>query len=363
MIRLGSELSLLARMRRWAQQQQGDHLKADPPIDYAYSLQNNYVELSAEELGDKGRELQRYTQRLWPHLRLRFYLIPESKYQAFTCTNPLDHQAIFGVSTSMLRDFSAHELSFVFGHELGHQVYQHAREHISLERSLKSSCHEHHLMKSLMQSLKRRAEISCDRLGLLCCADLEVALRSLCKVAADAPMGDSEVEASIYRSLSRKPAYHFIDPEIDHVTPWDDTHPPLSIRVQALQTFGEADLHREISSSPDPQIQQSLAQVNRRVDLILDSLEHDHLKRDQQLVRRYHRAIFTLSQLLVVPSHHWTSQRESSWRAASELIKRLSSRGRRVRIIRALSLRVEPWIEVGQASRRLQSLQAMWFQT
>ena len=50
----------------------------------------------------------------------------------------------------------------------------------------------------LMQSLKRRGEISADRVGLIYCGDLKAAMRALCKVATDAPMKTPEIVVSIW---------------------------------------------------------------------------------------------------------------------------------------------------------------------
>ena len=95
-IRLNSERSLEERLERWLVQHLTTEEEQSPLKDYSHSLQSSYVELSADQLGEKGCQLQEIIQGTWPHLRLKFHLIPKSQYQAFTLTNPIDYRSLFG---------------------------------------------------------------------------------------------------------------------------------------------------------------------------------------------------------------------------------------------------------------------------
>jgi Zn-dependent protease with chaperone function len=91
------------------------------------------------------------------------------------------------VHSALIDHFTDQELLSVIGHECGHihnkhVVYLTALNYLSrlvgivLEWSLPP-------VAIALKSYQRRAEITCDRAGLLCCKDLEVATRALTKLA------------------------------------------------------------------------------------------------------------------------------------------------------------------------------------
>ena len=82
---------------------------------------------------------------------------------------------------------SPEELAFVIGHECGHIQNNHTVFITALYYLMYSAnLFVRWIIKPAvlaLQSWARRAEISCDRAGLICCGDLDLALRALVKLA------------------------------------------------------------------------------------------------------------------------------------------------------------------------------------
>ncbi len=98
-----------------------------------------------------------------------------------------DDDAFIMVHSALVDSFSDEELLSVIGHECGHihnrhVVYITALHYLARIAQLVSEAVVLPAQIPLL-AYQRRAEITCDRAGLLCCKDLEVATRALTKLA------------------------------------------------------------------------------------------------------------------------------------------------------------------------------------
>lgn len=86
------------------------------------------------------------------------------------------------IHSALLRDFSLPELRYVIGHELGHVLYKHSD--ISLNGLLNAHMDMPIEDARLLFRWSRSAEISADRVGLLCSGSLDGAIGALFKLSS-----------------------------------------------------------------------------------------------------------------------------------------------------------------------------------
>ena len=89
-----------------------------------------------------------------------------------------DNHYVIVTDPSLFDLFNLDELSFVFGHELGHVKF----DHFDLKGLDLEGLHSRMVLKFFEHS--RLAELSADRAGLLCCGSFEVAFAALSKLGS-----------------------------------------------------------------------------------------------------------------------------------------------------------------------------------
>jgi Zn-dependent protease with chaperone function len=85
----------------------------------------------------------------------------------------------------------------------------------------------------------RRAEITCDRAGLLCSSDVDVSMRALAKLALGSVKLYEEFNLEAYLEQ-----YDEGQDGIGKITEITASHPWLPKRVKALRAFAESRLYR-----------------------------------------------------------------------------------------------------------------------
>ena len=137
------------------------------------------------------------------------------------------------VHSALLRDFSLEQLRFVFGHELGHVVFGHSRFSVREIFAQREETGVPAALASLLFRWSRAAEVSADRMGLLCCGKLPDAVSALFLTASGIPgIKEDRVLRSLraqYDELER----HIADQGGDRG--WIRTHPMIPIRFKALE--------------------------------------------------------------------------------------------------------------------------------
>jgi Zn-dependent protease with chaperone function len=160
------------------------------------------------------------------------------------------------------------ELTFVIGHECGHIQNNHAVYITAL----------HYLMYSAnlfvrwiikpavlaLQSWARRAEITCDRAGLICCGDIEVALRALVKLALGSQKLADQLDIEEYlKQLAESQQGVGRAAELLH------SHPYLPKRTVALQLFAETHFYHKTLGGDPPAAARSLNSCDAEVAQII----------------------------------------------------------------------------------------------
>jgi len=136
------------------------------------------------------------------------------------------------IHSALLNDFTHDELKFVLGHELGHVVFDHSR--FSVNEILSTVQGISPDTADILFRWSRAAEISADRIGLLCCGQLTAAVTALFKTSSGLSGID---EDRILRSFRKQYDDLEIQLKEKNTNPfsWIRTHPMIPIRFKALE--------------------------------------------------------------------------------------------------------------------------------
>jgi hypothetical protein len=161
------------------------------------------------------------------------------------------HILVF-VSSTLVTSLQPQEWQCIVGHELGHHLLGHHRYPEGERPQLNLRALE----------LKRASEISADRAGLIACADVDVALRVMLKVASGLDEKHLEIDVSDYmRQLAE-----LRDTAGDEGILFS-THPPFPIRARAVLRFDS--VLRELEAGADAS--ELLRQTDESIQRDLDS--------------------------------------------------------------------------------------------
>lgn len=154
-----------------------------------------------------------------------------------------DDDSIIVVHAALVDHFTEQELKFVIGHEMGHIQNRHV-VYGTILRLLRGGVGL--LLKWILPPAEvalaawaRRAEITCDRAGLLCAQDLEVACNSFMKLACGSHKLYDELDLDEYLKQledARSGPGRFQEALA--------SHPYLPKRIEALRVFAESELYR-----------------------------------------------------------------------------------------------------------------------
>src|SRR5690606_36288841 len=169
--------------------------------------------------------------------------------------------AFIVVHSALIDHFDEEELAFVIGHETGHIQNRHVVYGTVLQLVKTSAAV---LLQWLLPPVEvalatwyRRAEITCDRAGLLCVRDTAVGTRALMKVASGARSRYDELDVDAYLEQ-----YADGRTGLGRITEAFASHPYLPKRVQALRVFADSALFREAAGLGAEGL--SMAEVDRR---------------------------------------------------------------------------------------------------
>ena len=141
----------------------------------------------------------------------------ESPEVQATCVSDGDSRCLIRISSGLARLLSADEMQFVFGHEIAHHLLRHAR-------------HDGFDMDSIDGLRIRRAgEVSADRLGLVACGSLDVAIRAMLKVISG--LSDDLIRFDVRPFLAQ------LDSTGEAAAGIAESHPSMAVRCRAVMWF------------------------------------------------------------------------------------------------------------------------------
>ncbi len=193
--------------------------------------------------------------------------IHNSPHHSASCMHFENGGIFLLISSGLYTKLTERELLFVIGHELGHVVYKH---HLLPARAIlaqRGACNAQRALK--LMSWARRAEISADRVGMLCCQDLDVAAKALIKLSCG--LSDDLIEFDLAGYVSQLADIETISRTVRAVEDFYCTHPFNPIRVVALSRFWESQTLADFlghlpAKHPDEQVDARIDELLRFMD-------------------------------------------------------------------------------------------------
>jgi Zn-dependent protease with chaperone function len=147
------------------------------------------------------------------------------------------------VHSALVDHFTDEELLSVIGHEAGHIHNNHVPYLTALHylRHMASIFLKWLVVPAelALSGWMRRAEITCDRAGLLCCKDVEVSRRALAQLALGSKKLRDELNIDAFADQ-----YEEGKAGVGRYAEMTASHPWISKRLKALQHFSESELYR-----------------------------------------------------------------------------------------------------------------------
>jgi len=163
------------------------------------------------------------------------FIFNSSQYSA-SCMCLENGAVVLMISSGLYSALTERELLFVVGHEFGHVVYGH---HLLPARAIlaeRGVCDAERALKLMAWS--RRAEISADRVGLLCCQDLDVAAKAFIKLSSG--LSEELVDFDLQGYVSQVTDLEEVSRTVRAVDDLYSTHPFNPIRIVALNRFWQS---------------------------------------------------------------------------------------------------------------------------
>jgi len=224
--------------------------KTDGDPDRTDKLRNQFYHdgllISPSVTPDLAKHLDRVCERLQiPNVAVEAFIYASPDIQA-ECISGSVSKCIVRFSSSLIDLLDGDEFEFVVGHELGHFLLNHGV--VRLENN----------SESLEYFIENRAqEISADRIGLVSCRSLEIAIRALMKTVSGLSSEHLRFDVSSFVSQLRS-APGSIQVESNFTT-----HPSILIRCRALLWFSMSDIS---SRGVEHFSQNQLETLDRRIE-------------------------------------------------------------------------------------------------
>ncbi len=193
-------------------------------------LLGNAVRITADLLPQIHQEYRSCLDMLGGNLKGDLFVQQGPEYNA----SVFAYQDKFDVlvTSALLNNFTPDERRFVFGHELGHVVFGHSL--FSVNEILNNVPNLGKDTVDMLFRWSRAAEVSADRVGMLCCGKLMDGVMALFRTSS----GLSGIDADrVLTSFRRQ--YDDLDKQLKEKSTnmfvWINTHPMMPIRFKALE--------------------------------------------------------------------------------------------------------------------------------
>ncbi|MBK8719165.1 MAG: M48 family metallopeptidase [Deltaproteobacteria bacterium] len=185
------------------------------------------------------------------------YVRPEPVFNAGAIRNPGGGPHIIVISSRLLEVFTPEELRFVIGHEMGHMAFDHFGIPMPATAAVEDMAGQ---MVSRYNALRlylwcRSAEITADRVGLVCAGDPVAAASGFFKLASglSSPRVQTDLEAyaTQVESLASAPEARSKPRHDDDTLDCFSTHPYSPLRVRAVVAFSKSRTYRSLTGQGD----------------------------------------------------------------------------------------------------------------
>jgi uncharacterized tellurite resistance protein B-like protein len=198
------------------------------------------LRLTPEMAPEPFAALRQASETLGIETPIELYCVSESAINAFVVPPRPGGVVLLGLTSEALERFDPGELAFVFGHELGHALFGHF--HFSPDVLIgDDSIAPIHVAR--LCAWMRYAELSADRIGLLCCDDFDTAVRAFFKLT-------SGLSNNKYLRHAAQCAEQFAAVTAETIESsegdWFSTHPYSPLRIKALDLFSRSETYHAL---------------------------------------------------------------------------------------------------------------------
>jgi len=196
------------------------------------------------------------------------YVCNQPGIQATCYLTDEENTLILEFTSGLVEKLSYREFLFVIGHELGHELFNPGLpapvaiaedQRVDLAQTIK------------VLSWARRVELSVDRVGLLCCQDINSAAAALMKLSSG--LSGSFIEPDIDDFFSQMNDIRARSERVLDSSDWMSTHPFIPIRVVALHHFWESQLLTGLIGHSPAVL--TTEEMDEKVEALLQVMEPD----------------------------------------------------------------------------------------
>lgn len=160
-----------------------------------------------------------------------FFITSENTIPNAYCVTTNTDSALVVIHSRLIDLLSDEELMFIVGHEIGHHYYKHSNFLNRDNLDMKS--------QYLLLDKQRKMELSCDRVGLLCVKDFDVAAKAILKMVSG--LGDKHIKNNFQSYLAQLKELKKLGMPDEK----DKTHNSWLLRMQALKLFSKSHEYNE----------------------------------------------------------------------------------------------------------------------
>jgi len=170
--------------------------------------------------------------------KIEFFSLRDNTYNAFAFKQRNLISVVF--TSALLENFDDLELKFVLGHELGHIIYDHNKLLLLYNPDKKRTTFLPILAEKKFLIWQKKAEISCDRVGLVACGKYEISVQSLLKISYGLTEKNLNFNLpELMKQLDDLATSEYMS-ELS-----TSTHPILPVRLKALELFSKSQLYKK----------------------------------------------------------------------------------------------------------------------
>jgi len=228
---------------------------------------------------------------------VEIYVRPDADFAAF-CAKSAAGPVTIALSSRIIEAFDGAKLRFVIGHELGHVIY----DHFSLPMPLTALIEDmggrivDRATALRLYYWCRAAEISADRIGLVCCRNPEAAMESFLALASGITPGrlkpDMPTFARQIDSLASAPEARVKPHDNDLSLDSFDTHPFNPTRVRALLAFARSSTYAAATKTlPHPR-NLTHEELEHAVERDLSIMEPSYLEEQTDAAKLMRRVLY-----------------------------------------------------------------------
>jgi Zn-dependent protease with chaperone function/tellurite resistance protein len=224
------------------------------------------------------------------------YVTPEHQFNA-SCYREVRGPTVLTLSSRLLEAFSPAELRFVIGHELGHAAFDHYGLPMPLTAVIEDvgGTYVSRPVSLKLYAWCRSAELSADRIGLLCAQDPQAAASGFFKLASGMAsprvVPDLATFARQVESLASAPEAREKEYDEDTLDCFS-THPYNPVRVRAVWAFSRSAPFLAAIGQPSAGAW-SLEEVEAIVDRDMQLMEPTYLQEKNQNSDTLRRLLYT----------------------------------------------------------------------